>query len=533
MASAEDIKFRFTAQDDLSGALKKVNSEFAQMAQNAKVGATSVVQSSKTMGKGMGSMGRNAGMAGMQVQQLVGQVQMGTNPMMALSQQAADLGFVLGAPLAGAVAGIGASIAMVLLPNLFQASRSIDDVSEAIDDLSLSYKDLTQAERELKELQLVMKLEEQETALKSLESQLNNSITAMESQRDAVNEDMYAMEMSAEAAETFRREQVLLKGDISILKREISDTTENLDYYRGATTQTAAETKKLKEETEDYIDKLKEELALFDATDAQKREFQIKQLAAGKQAEAKALSDQLKAKEEAKEAEEQLVKDKDEAMRMVQRMGYDQTTNDLKNSFVAQQALLDQYHSQNLISKEQYAMASQQLEEKMTASAVASFSSGMEALGRYNKKAFQIAKAVKTGEAIMNTYAGVTQALAAYPPPFSYIAAAGQLAFGMAQVAQIRSQSYQGKAVGGSVDAGTPYIVGERGREMFVPNQSGTIVKNSDLTGSGSSKTVNVNFNVSTVDAAGFDQLLQARKGMIVSMVNRAMNDRGRIGVTS
>jgi len=68
---------------------------------------------------------------------------------------------------------------------------------------------------------------------------------------------------------------------------------------------------------------------------------------------------------------------------------------------------------------------------------------------------------------------------------------------------------------------------------MFVPNQSGTIVKNSDLEGSGSGKTVNVNFNVSTVDAAGFDQLLQARKGMIVSMVNRAMNDRGRLGVTS
>ena len=40
-----------------------------------------------------------------------------------------------------------------------------------------------------------------------------------------------------------------------------------------------------------------------------------------------------------------------------------------------------------------------------------------------------------------------------------------------------------------------------------------------------------VNFNISTVDAAGFDELLATRKNMIVSMVNQAFNSRGKMGI--
>jgi len=54
-----------------------------------------------------------------------------------------------------------------------------------------------------------------------------------------------------------------------------------------------------------------------------------------------------------------------------------------------------------------------------------------------------------------------------------------------------------GKAAGGSVMAGSPYMVGERGPELFVPGRSGTIVPNSAL-GSGGSTSVVVN-----VDASG------------------------------
>ncbi len=47
----------------------------------------------------------------------------------------------------------------------------------------------------------------------------------------------------------------------------------------------------------------------------------------------------------------------------------------------------------------------------------------------------------------------------------------------------------------------------------------------------GQSMGATVNFNISTVDAAGFDQLLSSRKGLITSIINNAMNNQGKMGV--
>ena len=88
------------------------------------------------------------------------------------------------------------------------------------------------------------------------------------------------------------------------------------------------------------------------------------------------------------------------------------------------------------------------------------------------------------------------------------------------------------KALGGSVNAGKPYMVGESGRELFIPNQAGQIVSNQDLKQMGTDQAApTVNFNISTVDAAGFDQLLASRKGLITSIINNAMNNQGKMGV--
>lgn len=50
-----------------------------------------------------------------------------------------------------------------------------------------------------------------------------------------------------------------------------------------------------------------------------------------------------------------------------------------------------------------------------------------------------------------------------------------------------------GKAVGGSVSSSMPYLVGEKGPEIFMPNRSGSIVPNSNLGGiSGGNVSVNI-----------------------------------------
>lgn len=147
------------------------------------------------------------------------------------------------------------------------------------------------------------------------------------------------------------------------------------------------------------------------------------------------------------------------------------------------------------------------------------------ALGAQNKKAFEAAKAFNLANAIMNTYMAVTKALATYPFPFSLIAAGGALAFGLAQVAQIRSQNYSGRALGGPVMGGQSYMVGESGPELFTPSTTGSITRNGDLEGGG---VTNVNFTIVANDTTGFDQLLASRKGVIQQIISDAMLEKGR-----
>lgn len=149
----------------------------------------------------------------------------------------------------------------------------------------------------------------------------------------------------------------------------------------------------------------------------------------------------------------------------------------------------------------------------------------LESLGTFNKKAFEAYKAYSIAEALVNTYKGAAAAIGSgLPPPFNFVAAAAVVAAGMAQVNAIRSQQFQGRRFGGPVTRDQPYIVGEAGPELFVPQSSGSIASNSTLGG----KAVTVNFNIDTTDARGFDQLLVERRNVLVNIINDAVTDHGR-----
>ena len=80
------------------------------------------------------------------------------------------------------------------------------------------------------------------------------------------------------------------------------------------------------------------------------------------------------------------------------------------------------------------------------------------------------------------------------------------------------------RASGGSVQKGQPYMVGERGAELFVPNQSGQIQQSAR---GGNDGATTVNFNINTVDASGFEDLLVRSRGTITQLINSAVNERG------
>jgi hypothetical protein len=77
---------------------------------------------------------------------------------------------------------------------------------------------------------------------------------------------------------------------------------------------------------------------------------------------------------------------------------------------------------------------------------------------------------------------------------------------------------------GGAVAKGQPVVVGERGAELFIPNQTGQITQSARGTGS---SPVNVNFAITTLDATGFQDMLIQNRGTISNIINQAVNERG------
>ncbi|MBP9792111.1 MAG: hypothetical protein KBC27_02760 [Rickettsiales bacterium] len=73
------------------------------------------------------------------------------------------------------------------------------------------------------------------------------------------------------------------------------------------------------------------------------------------------------------------------------------------------------------------------------------------------------------------------------------------------------------RASGGNVSQSVPYLVGERGPEIFVPGNSGKIIPNQ---GTVSAKAVNIVMNINTPDSANF----QKSKNQIISELARAIH---------
>ncbi len=141
---------------------------------------------------------------------------------------------------------------------------------------------------------------------------------------------------------------------------------------------------------------------------------------------------------------------------------------------------------------------------------------------KHSKKAFRMQQALNIGEAIMNTAAGVAEALK-LPFPFNVAIGALKLATGMAQVQTIRNQQPPAQ-FGGSRLPNSPFLVGEKGPELFTPSTAGSVTPNHQLGGGGAT----VNFNITTVDAQSFGNLLDTRRGQIVNMINSALNNKGQ-----
>lgn len=79
------------------------------------------------------------------------------------------------------------------------------------------------------------------------------------------------------------------------------------------------------------------------------------------------------------------------------------------------------------------------------------------------------------------------------------------------------------RPMGGATGRGKAYMVGERGAELFLPSEDGTIIPNDKL-----GTTNNVNITIMANDTEGFDDLLIKRRSTIINVINDALNTQGK-----
>jgi hypothetical protein len=165
-----------------------------------------------------------------------------------------------------------------------------------------------------------------------------------------------------------------------------------------------------------------------------------------------------------------------EKIELAKQFGLD-TTN-LVNEQAAKEAEINKKYQDEAAAKQKEAdekiAADKKKVHDMTLDVAAQTLQGLSALtelfaGKSKKaqeRAFKVQKAISIAGAIIDTYKGAASALATYPPPFGAIAAGATIAMGLANVAKIKAQKFDGGDGGGPGPSPSTPSVGGGGGSM-------------------------------------------------------------------
>lgn len=141
--------------------------------------------------------------------------------MVALSQQATDLGFVLGVPLVGAIVGISASIAAALLPSLLAASKSFADLAKEVKAVGLDLEDLPTEV-------IVAETERLTEAMNDSKDALNSQNEAIRKATERLREEENILRRVGLSEEDVARQTLGLRNEVDRLSESIPQLTSDL-----------------------------------------------------------------------------------------------------------------------------------------------------------------------------------------------------------------------------------------------------------------------------------------------------------------
>lgn len=536
----------------------------------------------------MKNMRAQAQQASYQLQDIAVQAQMGTSAFTIIGQQGSQLASVFGpaGAVTGALIAFGAIIGGFLWDSMNKSGDAAEELADRMKTLGDRFDVATRAQKSFLRAEATKTISERKEEIKSLTEEMgklnNNQFDLSEifsgdltyqERIDKTNELVAKIdelnilnEETAQSVNGTSKETASYVLKLTEQADVLGFTAKQLAQYKinqlGAT---GADAAAIHEKSRLIFLYEKEQEALKEAARQKTKDeaAEKKKVAADAR---KAAKDQAKSDRDA----EKLKKDKESAQgRLLQ----------IAQSAMEEAALIDSLEAEavaktqadrdaKLISQEEFEIAKRQLEEKYSKDRVALAAAeaqaktdiqqqvlaslggmagqlaGIAAEGSKEAKVlFAMQKAIAIAQIIVSTevaaQAAAAQAAILTGPVGYFATAAGIRAVGYASAGIVAGTAIAGgRALGGQVRGGESYLVGERGPELLTMGSSGRIATNENLkkavgSENGQSQAnVSVNFSIQANDTAGFDRLLNSRRGQIVSMINHAVNNRGRASIT-
>ena len=481
-----------------------------------------------------------AGQLGHQIQDIAVQLSMGTNALIVFGQQGSQIASLFGpkGAMLGAFAAVAAAIGVVFMRDTKQAANELETFGEKAMQAAREVGILTTASRAfLLEIQRgrVNKAAEEYHEYRRRLEESNQAVVDLQKDQAALSggsmtaaQSIRLQGSSLESVNALLDEQTrkstLLAGQVEILKGEheaealaLRALLEGANPYEDLVKNAEDATASLQE----TIDKReKREQHAMDL-----RLARLSQLQSINDAEMKLLIDRDKAQQEALDKER-------ERETQVLDLRRARTANIISNANAELDAIVATAEKKKALQQAEISMNNQVMTSGQQV--IGQLLSGMDQQSGAYKALFAVQQGLAIAQTIMNTEMAAIAALA--PPPVGLgpvagIPYAGVIrAIGYASAAIIAGQTIASFEGGGMIPNGprSGGVDGRGGRMAIVhPNEKITDMRQRD-----DSQPVNINFNIQANDADGFDQLLMKRRGMIVSMVNKAINNRGRRSLT-
>lgn len=422
--------------------------------------------------------GHQARMVSMQLSQVAQQGSVTGNYLQALAIQLPDLMLGFGALgiMVGAVAG---SLASYFINSARDSEKASENLLDEINELTDGFKNLTVAQRESIRVELAPKIQEEiekrDKATKSVQDYAKWIATVTDNLKNLKRLGSIGKWGEVETLEHFTERAKKLRDNIDQMTASMNAQ------------QTAADNAALK------IDKYNKTIADPSGGAAEAAEAEADRIFSARSN----LLDKLESIEDKYKSPAQRAFDQMAEEKNVLAASYSQNIIDFQ-AYKEQKDLIDQKYSEDSIArakkeqeqKNQLLTAGQQQGLGIMAGQLGQ----MAALAKEGgKKQFENWKALATAQAIISAALAVNNAYAVPIVGPALAVTAGIL--GAAQVGIIQNTEYQGaRAMGGQVESGGKYLVGENGPEVLqLGSQGGSVTPNHALGGGGGNVTTVVN----------------------------------------